>query len=220
MNKLLKLFFSIPKIIYFNFAYLPLSKALRFPIVLDYKTRIRVQGEIRLPNTIRCGMIRIGFHKVPVCNENDRTSIIISKGGILQFDGSAHLGNGSKIHVAENARLSLGENFAISASSAINCYYCIVFGKDIQFSWNCLVMDSDTHVIYAPDGRIMNEDKPITFGDKIWIGCNTTILKGTFLPSNCVVGANSVLSGKKYKENTIIAGNPAKIIKEIGEWKL
>lgn len=42
-----------------------------------------------------------------------------------------------------------------------------------------------------------------------------TIFKGTRIPSNCVIGANSFVYGYKFNENTIIAGNPAKIIKQI-----
>lgn len=94
----------------------------------------------------------------------------------MVFKGSAHIGNGSKIFVSKNAKLTIGDNFAISASSAINCYKEIKFGKYIQFSWNCLVMDSETHLIFDDCGNLSNEDKPILFGNKIWIGCNSTIL--------------------------------------------
>ena len=220
MGKILLTLISIPKSVFFNFRYLPLSQAIRLPFMLTYNTRFSVKGSIQIEGDAHFGMIRIGFHKVPVCNVNDRTAIIVGKGASLCFLGAAHIGNGSKLHVAENASLSLGDEFAISASSAINCYKSIKFGRDIQFSWNCLVMDSDTHSIFDQQGTIMNAPESIEFGDKVWVGCNCTILKGARIPSNCVIGANSVVTGHCFQKNTIIASNPAKTLKEIGSWEL
>ncbi|MCD8287289.1 MAG: acyltransferase [Porphyromonadaceae bacterium] len=165
-------------------------------------------------------MIRIGFHKVPVCEPSARTIINLSPKGCLIFKGRAHIGNGSKIYVAEGAELVFGDNFAISASSQINCYKCIVFGRDIQFSWDCLVMDSDTHIIYNVNDEIINAPKEIFIGDKVWIGCRTTILKGTIVPDNCVIGACSLVSGTKFEPNSIIVGNPAKSKRMIKGWDL
>lgn len=142
------------------------------------------------------------------------------RGGVLQFDGTAHIGRGSKIIVATNALMELGDNFAISASSTIVSYKKIVFGRDIQFSWDCLVMDSDTHTIYDINGNVSNQPKEISIGDKVWICNGCMILKGTIIPSNTVIGAHSVVSGNKYKENSIIAGNTAKSVKLISGWDL
>lgn len=163
-------------------------------------------------------MIRIGFHKVSVCDLKD--SNVLSVDGTLVFNGTAHIGNGTRIHVAKGAELVLGDNFAVSASSQFNCYKRIVFGKDIQFSWDCLTMDSDTHRIFNEEDECTNEPLEIVFGDKIWIGCRATILKGAAIPSNCVIGACSLVSGKHFENNSIIAGNPAKSLKKISKWKL
>ena len=220
INKIIVLLFSIPKILFYNFRYLKVSQAYRLPILVTYNTKMAIKGKIKINGIVSFGMIRLGFHKVPVCNSNDHTVIVVEKDANLVFYGSVHIGNGSKLHVAEKANLLIGDNFAISASSAINCYHHIEFGKNIQFSWNCLVMDSDTHGIFDKQGIVINKPKPIIFGDKIWIGCNSTILKGSRIPSNCVIGANSVVIGNYFNENSIIAGNPAKTIKEIGGWRL
>lgn len=220
MNKIVKVLCSIPKTLFINFRHLPLYQACKLPIVVTYNTKTRISGKILLGGAAKIGMIRVGFHQSSACNTNDQTLIIVGKNSILRFNGTAHMGNGTKLHVYDNASLILGDNFAISASSVIKTYKSIEFGRDIQFSWNCLVMDSDTHIICNKDGQRINDDKPIVFGDRIWIGCNSTILKGSIVPSCCVIGANSVVSGHEYQNNTIIAGNPAKCIKEIGSWKI
>lgn len=165
-------------------------------------------------------MIRIGFHKVPVCDPNSKTILNIGKGGLLTFKGKAHIGNGSKIYVASCGQLILGDNFAISAATQLNCYKRICFGTDIQFSWDCLVMDSDTHKIFDESGNVINEARDIILGNRIWIGCRSTILKGTVVPDHCVIGAGSLVSGKKFDSNTIIVGSPAKSVRKISDWKL
>lgn len=213
---------SVPKTVYFNFRYLPCRQAIKLPIWLIYTSNVKIMGggKIIIRGDIKTAMIRIGFHKVPIGEPREKTVLNIERGGKFVFKGSAHIGHGSKIHVASDAELILGDNFAISASSQLNCYKKILFGRDIQFSWDCLVMDSDTHKIVGKDGNIINEARDIVFGDKIWIGCRSTILKGSVIPSNCVIGACSLVSGDKFEENTIIAGTPAKSIKKISNWIL
>lgn len=47
-----------------------------------------------------------------------------------------------------------------------------------------------------------------------FIGCNTILLKGTVLGDGCVVGAGVVVSGE-FPANSVIAGNPASILRII-----
>lgn len=60
--------------------------------------------------------------------------------------------------------------------------------------------------------------KEVIIGNNCFIGANTTILGGTILGENCIVGAGSVLPSKEYPSNSIIAGNPGKIIGNTQEW--
>lgn len=80
-------------------------------------------------------------------------------------------------------------------------------------------MDSDSHRIYIESEQI-NTDKEISFGNKIWIGCRCTILKGSVIPDGCVIAATSCVTGKNFEANTIIAGTPAKSIKKISSWEI
>ena len=56
--------------------------------------------------------------------------------------------------------------------------------------------------------------KPIAIGNNVWIGGGAIILPGVTLGDNVVVGAGSVVT-KSFPNNVAIAGNPARIIKEI-----
>ena len=212
---------SFPKTLVFNLRFLPFKQAIRFPIFIKYGTKVAMSGGkiiISVPQEqMKTAMIRIGFHRVPT---KDFCRTILNIKGKLVFLGRAHIGNGSILNVEHNAQLFLGDNFAISACSTINCYKKISFGKDIQFSWDCLVMDCDTHTIYDESQNVINQPKEIVFGDHVWIGCGALILKGACIPSECVVAAHSVLTAKRYEAFSIIAGNPAKSVKKIGGWKL
>lgn len=213
MNKILLYAVSIPKTLWVNFRWLPFRIAIKMPFAVSYDTSFSLRGKSYFPNQIKPFMIRMGFPERPACN---RTTTKFECNGDLYFGGGVHLGNGSKIYVGKFGKLTLGDDFKISACSTILCYHKIVFGKNIQFSWDCLVMDSDTHPIFDENGNIINENKPFFFGDDIWVGCRCTILKGSILPGNNVIGSTSLVLGGKFEKNTIIAGNPAKGMKKIG----
>jgi len=48
----------------------------------------------------------------------------------------------------------------------------------------------------------------------VWFGHNWKVLRGTEIGNNCIVAAGAVVKGK-FKDNLILGGVPAKIIKEI-----
>jgi maltose O-acetyltransferase len=62
--------------------------------------------------------------------------------------------------------------------------------------------------------RGLEYGKPITIGDNVWIGGSSVIIPGVTLGNNVVVGAGSVVT-KSFPDNVVIAGNPARVIKEI-----
>lgn len=216
MSKLLSLIISI----WFNLRYLPFKEAIKFPIVLDYRTKYNIKSRKRIIIDAECHpfMIRIGFHAVPVVPES-KTALFID--GKLVFNGTAHIGKGSRIVVWKDALLELGDNFAISSASYINCFKHIKTGKDIQLAWGDLLMDSDTHTIFDEEGKVINEDGEIILGDKIWMGCDCKVLKGSIIPDNCVIGANSVVTeGSRLDANSLIVGCPAKSVKKIKGFRI
>lgn len=66
------------------------------------------------------------------------------------------------------------------------------------------------------DLSIHSERKPITIGAKCWIGMNSLILPGVILGDHTIVGGGSVVTKSFEQGNCVIAGNPAKIIRELG----
>ena len=72
----------------------------------------------------------------------------------------------------------------------------------------------DWSVLKAVYADINGSAGKVKIGNNCFIGMNTTILKGTVIGDNVIVGAGSVLTGKEYPPNCVIAGNPAKVIKQ------
>lgn len=54
-------------------------------------------------------------------------------------------------------------------------------------------------------------------GNHVWLGLNTSILKGVRIGNNSAVGNGTILT-KNVANNTIVAGNPARRIKENINW--
>jgi acetyltransferase-like isoleucine patch superfamily enzyme len=54
---------------------------------------------------------------------------------------------------------------------------------------------------------------PVKIADNVWIGMNALILKGVTVGENSVVAAGSVVT-KSVPANTVVAGNPAAVVKK------
>jgi acetyltransferase-like isoleucine patch superfamily enzyme len=59
--------------------------------------------------------------------------------------------------------------------------------------------------------------RPIDIGSFTYVGSEIRIAPGGSLPSRCIVGIGSVVTGALTEENRLIAGVPAKIIKELSD---
>lgn len=88
----------------------------------------------------------------------------------------------------------------------------IEIGDDVFIGPKCNLITINHDV--NPDNRSATYGKPIKIEDKVWFGINATVLPGVTLGYGCIVGANSVVT-KDVPPMTIVAGNPARIIKKI-----
>ena len=76
-------------------------------------------------------------------------------------------------------------------------------------------MDHNAHGVLPTERRTSaGTARKIIIEENVWLGNYVTILPGTIIGKNSIVGAESVVKGN-FPENVIIQGNPAKIIKKI-----
>ena len=206
---------GVPKSIYVNFRLLPFSVAIKLPIIVSRKTIIRSLSGSAIVNKVRPGIVRIGFGTVETVDYSyNRTIIDIS--GEIAFLGKCNIGRGSKVMVS--GKLTLGEFFMVSADSTIICQKDITIGAHSLIAWGTLLMDSDHHAIYDLQHTQINEDKAIVIGDHVWIGSRAVVLKGSHIANDSIVASSAVVAKQYTKTNVIIAGNPAKVVKENITW--
>lgn len=211
---------SIIKTVYFNFKYLPFKQAVKLPVLISRKVYLKkTNGNIEINNPIVFGMIKIGFGDVGIFDEKRSRTIWQLKGKVI-FHGTANIGHGSKISVGKSGILSLGNNFRITAETAIISHLRIDFGADCLLSWNTLVMDTDFHMIKNEFNEQLNSPSPIKIGDSVWIGSRNLILKGSIIPNNAIIGANTLVNKELKHENSLYAGNPVVRLKENVSWEL
>ena len=89
----------------------------------------------------------------------------------------------------------------------------VEIGEDCMFAFDTIIYNTDGHSIFQ-NGNLINKADKLVIGHHVWCGWGSTILKNSYIPSGCIVGKSAVVAKKFEKENVVIAGNPAKIIKE------
>jgi acetyltransferase-like isoleucine patch superfamily enzyme len=132
-------------------------------------------------------------------------------------------GHGGSIEIGEWCYLS--ENSKIWSANSIKIGDRVLISHNVNIhDTNGHPIDSDTRHIHFRDliaNGFPREDtdttsKPIVIEDDVWIGFNSTILKGVTIGKGSIIGASSVVT-KDVPPNTIVAGNPAIIIRKINE---
>lgn len=210
---------GLPSSLYFNLRYFGFMNGIKLPVILSNKVRlIHCKGTLRINSPLYTGMILWGFTKVNISPGNE-ISLWNVEGDVV-FDKDAELGVGSRITVGSGAKLSIGSNFRITSNSTIACYKDISFGNNNLLSWDILIMDTDSHNIYDENRNVVNPDRVIIFGDNVWIGCRCLILKGAAIPSNTVIGANTIVNKKYSDQGTIIAGYDSSVKKTNVRWRI
>ena len=120
----------------------------------------------------------------------------------------------ASFHCDYGWNIEVGENFYSNYNLTILDVGKVTCGKNVQIAPNVSIYTAG-HPVH-PDSRNSGYEYgiPVTVGDNVWIGGNTVILPGVTVGSNVVIGAGSVVS-KDIPDNTIAAGNPCKVIREI-----
>lgn len=120
-------------------------------------------------------------------------------------------------------------------------FYCdygshIEVGNNFFANYNCTILDVakvkiGNNVLFAPNVSIYTAGHPIhpdsrntayeygikvTIGDNVWVGGNVVITAGVTIGDNVVIGAGSVVT-RDIPDNTVAAGNPCKVIRQITE---
>lgn len=112
--------------------------------------------------------------------------------------------------------IEVGKNFFANYNCTILDVAKVTIGDNCQFAPNVSIYTAG-HPVHPETRNTMYEyGISVTIGNNVWIGGNTVILPGVQIGDNVVIGAGSVVT-RDIPANTIAAGNPCRVLREITE---
>ena len=177
----------------------------------------RCIGQVMIHNSSR-------FHEQALVHnfQNDRSKIEIGemthiRGNLLIFKYGGTISIGNNCYIGENSYIWSGDKIAI--------------GNNVLISHNVNIIDTNSHEINHkereqgyidiltkghPENKKSIISAPIIIEDNVWINFGAIILKGVKIGKESIVAAGSVVT-KEVPPRSIVGGNPAKIIRTLGE---
>jgi acetyltransferase-like isoleucine patch superfamily enzyme len=124
------------------------------------------------------------------------------------------------VHLRGGARASVGaDTFAID-SLRLYCHEhsSLRIGDGCLIGAGALCMTSDMHSIIDTKSRQrINPPGDILIGNRVWIGAEVVILKGTMIGDGAIVGIRSVVMGD-FPSDCLILGYPARLVRSDVTW--
>lgn len=179
-----------------------------YPKILKFKKSIFLAGKIKTKG-------------LPYIHTKNNSKIFIGENVVLNSSNYGyHINMNTYVKLladGEESEIYIGKNTRIHGS-CIHARSIIRIGDNCLIAANCQIIDNNGHeaLMQNPENRIHTIDnpKPITIEDNVWIGANVFILPGVTIKSGSVVAAGSIVV-KDVESNTVVGGNPAKKIKSL-----
>ena len=117
-------------------------------------------------------------------------------------------------YIRNPQNLSIGHHTAIGVGNAFQAAGYITIGNYAIFGPGVKIWTSN-HIYADPNTPILeqgSEFKEVVIGDDSWIAANAFIMPGARVGKGSVISAGAVVGGKSYKDYSILAGNPARVI--------
>jgi acetyltransferase-like isoleucine patch superfamily enzyme len=169
------------------------------------------------------------IEKDAVLHDTARIVNNIQQINAIQIGGFTHI-KGELLTFGHGGKIKIGQYCFVGEQSKIWSAKSVLIGDRVLISHNVNIFDNATHPISAkarheqfkqiisigqPKSIDLSES-PINIGDDVLIGCMSIILSGVTIGEGAIVGAGSVVT-KDVPAWTIVAGNPARVIREILE---
>ena len=135
-----------------------------------------------------------GFRFGPVCRFSPDVVTEFERGSVVTLGNRTRAHSGCKLKARKGAALTLGDGVAVNYNCIVSCREAVTIGAGTSIGPNTGIYDHD-HDFRGGMDVLRFKSAPITIGKSCWIGSNVTILMGTTIGDNCVIGAGCVLKG-------------------------
>jgi acetyltransferase-like isoleucine patch superfamily enzyme len=163
----------------------------------------------------QCASVGEGFQmeKLPYITGQGR----ITLGAGVRLSGKPSIGFSNR-HRA-SPELCVGDDTFIGHDCSFGIAFSVRIGKHCYLAGGVSVRDHDGHPLDALLRRAKEPTpaegiKPVVIGDDVWVGAGALIMKGVTVGDRAVVGAGAVVT-KDVPPDTVVAGNPARVVKEL-----
>lgn len=188
-------------------------------IIVTPGSCVEIGDNVRIENavlSIDSGACVIGNNSI-IGSASEKVMLNIESGKIL-------IGHHSKISASRfwvrfGGNIHIGDYTNINSGSEIRCDEVVSIGDYNQISYNVNIWDTNTHNVYSKDARrhITEEHypyygyeskrpktKPVIIGNDCWIGEKASILKGTIINDEVIVGYNCLLCNVEIPSKTTV----------------
>lgn len=141
------------------------------------------------------------------------TRILLERNSELVVEGRFTVFANSYIRVVEEGKLILHGGF-INENVQITAGDIVEIGKDATIGRDVVIRSYDGHSICEPGYK---KSEPIIIGEHVWIGQGATILKGVTIGDGAIVASGAIVT-KDVPAHAVVAGIPAKVVKENVKW--
>ena len=197
-----------------------------FSFFYSYKLHAKLNGYKNILYTlwITNFLENVGEHSIicKSCSLQGRGQKNISIGDYTTINKNTVLGCWTKYGNQEfpNASIKIGNNCYIGEYNQITACNKITIGDGLLTGHYVLISDnshgglSEEESIIVPHYRELKSKGEVVIGNNVWIGDKVSVLAGVHIGNNVIVAANAVVT-KDVPDNCVVAGVPAKIVKQI-----
>jgi acetyltransferase-like isoleucine patch superfamily enzyme len=150
---------------------------------------------------------------------SERSQVIIGNDCLIE---------GTLVTETDESNIIINNNVYIGGTTILDCVKSITIEDDVLISYQCILFDSDNHSLKSSirqkdlaDWKQKKHDwtttksLPIRISRGAWLGARVIVTKGVTVGEGAIVAAGSVVT-KDVPPWTIVAGNPARIVRELG----
>lgn len=143
---------------------------------------------------------------------HERSTLFLGENAHLKLNGRFTMHGHSSIMIHDGALLEIGNNTYLNGGS-IDCAHHISIGNDCAIADDVRIMDNSWHAVNSQIGGSNTK-----IGNNVWIATGAIILPSVKLGDGAIVAARTVVT-KDVPPRCMVAGVPAKVVKENVEWR-